>query len=341
MDGRSDAPRPCRSAEVVDTACMRPRAFALVALAPAFVALACAAPPVVVQAPPDPAAAPCGRAGVSVQILGSGGPIADDARASSGALVWVDGHARALVDCGGGVFQRFAASGAAFEDLEVIVLTHLHVDHSVDLAALLKSASFGPRARPLTIVGPAAAGDFPGVRDFVAGLVGPGGLYGYLGYLGEDAPFPLEVIEAPIEGEGLRLRRGDLDLALVPVPHGIVPALGLRVDVGLRGLGFTGDQRLDDPRFLGLVAGVDLLVAHHAIPEDAGEAARRLHARPSAIGAAAEESRARHLVLAHHMRRSLRDLEGGLAEIRGRYRGPITVAEDLTCVDLEASSAPK
>jgi len=33
--------------------------------------------------------------GVAVQVLGSGGPIADDARASSGYLVWVDGRARA------------------------------------------------------------------------------------------------------------------------------------------------------------------------------------------------------------------------------------------------------
>jgi len=31
--------------------------------------------------------------GISLQVLGSGGPIADDARASSAYLVWVDGKA--------------------------------------------------------------------------------------------------------------------------------------------------------------------------------------------------------------------------------------------------------
>lgn len=321
-----------------------PLARARAPLACAALLLACAAPTTTVSPSPDPAAEPCGRAGVSVQVLGSGGPIADDDRASSGYLVWVDGRARALVDCGGGVFLRFAESGAAFEDLEVIVLTHLHVDHSADLPALLKSASFGPRRRPLTIVGPAGAGDFPGVAAFIAGLFGQNGVYRYLGYLGDgdDAPFPLEVIEVPIDdaSDGAALRRGALDLTLAPAPHGIVPALGLRVDVGGRAIAFTGDQRLDDRRFLELIAdgGVDLLVAHHAIPEAAGDGARSLHARPSAIGEAARASGAGHLVLSHHMGRSLRDLEGGLAELRRRYRGPITVADDLACVSVGAAS---
>jgi len=81
-----------------------------------------------------PAAAACRDAGVQVQVLGSGGPIADDARASAGYLVWHDARARALVDVGGGVFLRFGESGARLADLRVIALTHLHTDHSADLA---------------------------------------------------------------------------------------------------------------------------------------------------------------------------------------------------------------
>ncbi|MEO1204683.1 MAG: MBL fold metallo-hydrolase, partial [Pseudomonadota bacterium] len=46
--------------------------------------------------------------GVAVQVLGSGGPIADDDRASSGYLVWVDGKARAMIDAGNGSLLRFA-----------------------------------------------------------------------------------------------------------------------------------------------------------------------------------------------------------------------------------------
>ena len=35
--------------------------------------------------------------GVALQVLGSGGPIADDARASTSYVVWVDGESRVLI----------------------------------------------------------------------------------------------------------------------------------------------------------------------------------------------------------------------------------------------------
>ena len=49
--------------------------------------------------------------GVVLQVLGSGGPIADDGRASSGYLLWKDGQARVLIDTGGGIFLRFGEAG--------------------------------------------------------------------------------------------------------------------------------------------------------------------------------------------------------------------------------------
>lgn len=90
----------------------------------------------------------CGEEGVAVQVLGSGGPIADDARAGSGFLVWQDGRARALVDAGGGTFVRFGEAGARLADLELIALTHLPTDHAAGLPAILKGGYFSDRERP-------------------------------------------------------------------------------------------------------------------------------------------------------------------------------------------------
>ena len=90
---------------------------------------------------------------VAVQVLGSGGPDSNDARASSGYLLRLDGEARLLVDAGGGVFLRFGEAKARFESLDVVAITHLHADHVSDLPALLKSGFFGDRQRPLPIVG--------------------------------------------------------------------------------------------------------------------------------------------------------------------------------------------
>ena len=64
---------------------------------------------------------------VSLQVLGSGGPEIGDKRASSGYIVWIDGKSRVLVDFGGGASLRFEEAGAKIEDLDVILLTHLHI----------------------------------------------------------------------------------------------------------------------------------------------------------------------------------------------------------------------
>jgi len=103
----------------------------------------------------------CGTHGVALQVLGSGGPELQDTRASSSYLIWRDGVPRVLVDSGGGSALRFGESGATMSSLDVILLTHLHVDHTADLSALVKSAFFEDRQRPLPIFGPPGNQNFP------------------------------------------------------------------------------------------------------------------------------------------------------------------------------------
>src|ERR1044071_1306222 len=96
---------------------------------------------------PSARAQSCGSRGVAVQVLGSGGPELQDGRASSRYLVWEDGQARALVDAGGGSAIRFGESGAQMSQLDLILFTHFHVDHSGDFSALIKSSWFENRKR--------------------------------------------------------------------------------------------------------------------------------------------------------------------------------------------------
>jgi len=86
------------------------------------------------------AAAPCTGHGVELQVLGSRGPELEDKRASTSYLIWVDGQPRVLVDSGGGSALRFGQAGAHVAKLDVVLLSHLHVDHSGDFAALIKSS---------------------------------------------------------------------------------------------------------------------------------------------------------------------------------------------------------
>ena len=274
-----------------------------------------------------------------LQVLGSGGPIADDGRASSGYLVWIDGRSQILVDAGGGVFLRFGEAGARFKELEHIAISHFHTDHSTDLVALLKSGYFSDRTRPLSISGPAAGGDYPGMGDYLGRLLQQDtGAYAYLGgYLNGSAGLieltPVEVDPQPIETSKVYENQGtDIEIHALGVPHGPVPALAYRIKIGQQSIVFSGDQNGNSDAFIDFARGVDVLVMHMPVPENIGGVGRNLHAPPSVIGKIAAETEAGKLVLSHFMARSLENREENLKQIRSRYKGVLVSANDLDCV---------
>jgi len=278
----------------------------------------------------------CAQPGeVALQVLGSGGPIADDERASSAYLVWVDGRARVLIDAGGGSFLRFGEAGARFEDLDFVGLSHLHTDHSADFSALLKSGSFSERGRPLPVAGPDGDGVFPGLKDFlVATLDRDEGAYGYLsafldGTAGTPMLTPREVQTGP---PALLWSSEDLAIDGMQVPHGIVPAVAFRVRSGDTTIVFASDQNGSDPEFVNFAKDASILVMHMVVPQDVTGVGRRLHAPPSVIGEVAGRASPDKLVLSHFMARSLRDLEGNVSIVRKGYSGDVVLAEDLACV---------
>jgi len=276
---------------------------------------------------------------VMVQVLGSGGPIADDSRASTAYLVWIEGSSRALIDAGGGSFLRFGEAGANFEDLDFIGLSHFHTDHSADLPALLKSGYFSGRSRPLTIAGPGPGGPFPGLGAFLLGILDEDrGVYGYLsGYRdGSGGLAKLLEVEVPMQTNGPlvldQFSMSRLNVEVLHVPHGIVPALAFRILVADKVIVFASDQNGGNPAFIDFARNADLLIMHMAIPQDADSVARRLHAAPEAIGKIAESADAKTLLLSHLMARSLRTLEDNIEIVRAHYKGRVIVAADLMCL---------
>ncbi len=279
----------------------------------------------------------CGAEGVALQVLGSGGPIADDGRAGSGYLIWHDGRARALVDVGGGVFLRFGEAGARLEDLELLALTHFHTDHAADVPALLKGGYFSPRRRALAVSGPDGNRLMPGMEGFLEALFAPdGGAFRYLdGFLeGTQGLFALEPITvSAAAAQPVEVWRDDgMVVHAVGVHHGPIPTLGYAFELAGRRIVISGDQNLSTKYLAPLAADADVLVMPMAIPEDAGSVARNLHATPSAIGRFAGAAAPGRLVLSHLMARSLDDLDGQLARVRDHYGGALTVAEDLQCI---------
>ncbi|HEY8685410.1 MAG TPA: MBL fold metallo-hydrolase, partial [Chloroflexota bacterium] len=77
---------------------------------------------------------------LAVTVLGSGGPIANPTRASSGYVVWLDNVPRLLVDAGGGTFVRLGELRVDVPLIDMVFLTHTHIDHTGGLAPVVMAA---------------------------------------------------------------------------------------------------------------------------------------------------------------------------------------------------------
>jgi ribonuclease BN (tRNA processing enzyme) len=289
---------------------------------------------------PSASAQSCGAKGIALQVLGSGGPELQDKRASSSYLIWEDGQARVLVDAGGGSALRFGESGAQMSQLDVILFSHFHVDHSGDFPVLIKSSWFEDRKRPLPVYGPAGNDFMPSTVEFVYDLFGDKhGAYRYLSellVLGEEGDYKLQphnVVGSAKPAEVFR--RSGITAQAVRVIHGGVPALAWRVEMGGKVIVFSGDTNGEGAGLPLLAANADLFVAHNAVPEGVTGVERNLHMPPSVIGQIAEEAHVKQLVLSHRMLRTLGKESQTQAEIEKKYSGPLKFANDLDCFPLD------
>jgi ribonuclease BN (tRNA processing enzyme) len=288
---------------------------------------------------PSALAQPCGSQGVAVEVLGSGGPELQDRRASSSYLVWENGQARVLVDAGGGSALRFGQSGAQVSQLDVILFTHFHVDHSADFPALIKSSWFEDRKRPLPIYGPLGNDLMPSATEFVSDFFGgKRGAYRYLSELlvpAEKKSYKMQPHNVAGSANPVAVfRSGDLAVHSVRVIHGPVPALAWRVEVGGELIVFSGDTNGKGEGLVRLATNADLFVAHNAVPEGATGMERNLHMPPSVIGQIAGDAQVKHLVLSHRMLRTLGKENQTQSEIKKRFSGPLEFANDLDCFPL-------
>lgn len=309
-----------------------PNKFAALALAAAMALAA--------SAPANAQGNRCAAAPVGLQVLGSGGPIAEGGRAGTSYLLWIAGEPRVLIDAGPGSFIRFGEAGAKLAPLRGILFTHLHGDHAGGLPGILNSGSFESSAEALMVVGPDGNDWLPATQSYLRGLFdGEVGAFNYLkGYLeNSDGRRPLVVREvATAKGEAPPVEIDDLMPGLlitaIPVHHGENPALGYRIRYGDADIVLAGDQSAMSGQFATMLTASkpDLLIVHHAIPEGEGQP-RGLHRPPSSLGTLAAALAPAHLVLSHNMKRATNRLDEGLAAIRTSYDGPIDVAADLDC----------
>ncbi len=280
------------------------------------------------------ASSACQKDRVELQVLGSGGPELDDGRASSSYLIWLDGKARALVDLGPGSSVNFGQAGGHLEDISVMMLTHLHVDHSAELPAFVKGAFFTQRQNDLTLLGPAGNDLMPSMEQFVSRLFGNEGAFSYLSNYVD--PKQRSAFKLKAKSVGLDLKEvtyypvgREMILSAIPVHHGPIAAVAWRVDVAGCAITFSGDMNNDYQTLEKLALDSDILVMHNAVPESAKGVAAHLHMTPSQIGQIAELAKVKQLVMSHRMKRTIGKESDAEQKIKQSYQGPVLFADDL------------
>ncbi len=268
---------------------------------------------------------------ISIEVLGSGGPEIGDKRASSAYLIWIDGKSRVLIDFGAGAMLRFEESDAKIEDLDIILLTHLHIDHTADIPSLLKASFFVDRDRALRIFGPDSNDMMPSTTTFIDRLFATGvGAWQYMGdYLDGRSQFALKPYTIKMTKKPKVIYRKDgISISTISVHHGPIPALAYRIDIGKHSITISGDMNGSYHTLEKLAKGSDILIAHNAIPQNATGIAADLHMTPLTIGLIAQKADVGRLVLSHRMKRTLGRETDTLREINRNYKGKILFAND-------------
>jgi len=311
---------------------------------------------------------------LSIMVLGSGGPAAiAKGRASAGYLIFVDGQPRILMDVGGGTFKTLAESGANIRDLDTILLSHLHADHTGDLTAVIKTIYFHNnlartqgltnegRKAAINIFGPKSTDgiaakfpdtnifQYPSTEDYAHNhySVAAGGVERYLNAFapaisGQASSFSYTATDLLSDWrktttEDIPNNIDGLRITAIAVKHGPVPAVGFRIDYKGKSIAYSGDTRSETDNMAVLAKDVDLLIYDTAITDTApaNPVFHALHTSPTRMGKIALAAKANKLVLSHITPTTETRLDEvrELIRLQG-YAGEISTAKDLKVYNI-------
>jgi ribonuclease BN (tRNA processing enzyme) len=269
---------------------------------------------------------------LEVVVLGSGGPRAFG-RAGSSYIVLIGGRPRILVDAGPGAFLRIGELELDLDKVDTVLLTHLHIDHSGDLAAFFNVralTSDGPIV--YRVFGPDGAGLFPKTSRFVNSLVGEDGAFPYQKTFGARESFAVRDLAISLDSARTKIVDEDgLVVEEIATHHGDCPSVAYRISYQGAVVVFSGDMDASALKNLvRLAKNADLLIFNCAVldPPDSPPQLYDLHTPPKRIGEAARESGVKRLLLSH----LAPDVEGQedavRKSIRASFSGTVEFASD-------------
>lgn len=243
---------------------------------------------------------------MELTLLGTGNPHPSAERAGPSQHLSIGGSS-VLIDTGNGACRRMMEVDLEPAEVDTIFITHMHSDHTIDLAHALITGWIRFRKSPVTIVGPAQT------REFVDRLLHAFEFDIKLRRLHDRVGEEIMHVEVIEVADGDTYETNGWRATAIEVDHGYVkPALGFVFEEDNRKLVLSGDTGPCDA-ILNASAGADVLVHELMRANDAGdphgaaleaipELRRRIlqsHTCPHEIAPIATEADVPRLVLTH------------------------------------------
>ena len=282
-----------------------------------------------------------------------GGPVSDIKR-SQPANALVVGQAVYLVDAGDGAVQQLARAGLSLAAVRAVFISHIHIDHTGGLFAVLGLRHQMGLTSKLMVYGP------PGTKAMVDGLVAaivPEAESGY-GVPGEDYVPPQGTVEVIELRDGASLNLNAFTVTVAENAHYSFAkgsdmdqrfgSVSFRFNLPNRSIVYTGDTGPSDA-VTALARDADLLISELVDPAFAEtfvwrspgpqpKRVREMHAHmidhhlsPDQVGQMAAKAKVRRVVITHLVagRDPNIDTAPLVTGVRKWFDGPVEIAADL------------
>lgn len=246
---------------------------------------------------------------MEVTIIGSGTGVPCLHRASPGIMIEAR-SSKVVFDTGSGTLRRLLKTGTTLNDIDLIVYSHFHIDHTADMIPFIFACKYSPgkfRTKDIKIIGP------PGLKQLYRNLTIAYGKWAVPEH------FKIEWIEA---GEDI-INFNDLVIKTAPVEH-TESSIAIRLeDSRSKSIVYSGDTDYC-PGLVKLARKADLLILECSFPDSMKCTG---HLTPTLAGRIARETQCQKLVLTHFYPPC--DDHDLLTPLKKEFSGDVVLAEDL------------
>jgi ribonuclease Z len=282
---------------------------------------------------------------ISLTFLGTGAPRPSLDRYGPSILVEA-GSQRLLVDAGPGMRERLFQAGG-FElltDINLILITHLHFDHTISVPGLWLSGWLFGRKSPMTVYGPEGTSNM--MDNFEAAYAWDIDYREAVGVHEQGSDLIAYDIEPGVfyEKNGLKITAFNVEHMPIDMNTGDLlgmegSTLGFRIDYKGRSVVFSGDTRSTaSSNIIQQSMDADVLIHEVQMPAPGNSPEAQLanvslsvHSTPAQVAAIFEQTRPRLGVYSHIIPPELTSDQLLNAT---DYDGPLLVAEDLMTLTI-------